>query len=167
MPTASRRPRAARARPRRSPPPSPPQPSGSEAARPDRMIPLVGRISIIGRLSAPRAVVAREVAARGGTLQRGLSRQAGVLVVARASVRQLANGQLRTKIVQADLQGVVCVSEATFLRALGLLPEAAPVAGAVALDALPHKAGLEPEVVRFLVLFGLIEPSAGQCSFRD
>jgi tetratricopeptide (TPR) repeat protein len=131
------------------------------------MIPLAGRISIIGRLSAPRAVVAREVAARGGTLQRGLSRQTGVLVVARASVRQLANGQLRTKVVQADLQGVVCVSEATFLRALGLLPEAAPVAGAIALDALPDKAGLEPEVVRLLVLFGLIEPCAGQCSFRD
>ena len=131
------------------------------------MISLAGRISIIGRLSVPRSVVAREVAARGGTVQRGLSRQTGIVVVARASGRQLAHGRLRTEIVQADLQGAVCISEATFLRALGLLPEAAPVAGAIALDALPDKAGLDPEVVRFLVLFGLIEPSAGQCSFRD
>ena len=39
--------------------------------------------------------------------------------------------------------------------------------GAIALDALADKAGLDPEVVRLLVLFDLIEPCDGQCSFRD
>ena len=126
-----------------------------------------GRISIIGRLSAPMALVAREVAARGGTVQRGLSRQTSVVVVGRRSVRQLAGGRLQAKIAQADRQGAACISEAAFLRALGLLPVAAPVAGAIALDALADKAGLGPEVIRLLVLFDLIEPCDGQCSFRD
>jgi tetratricopeptide (TPR) repeat protein len=111
--------------------------------------------------------VAREVAARGGTVQRGLSRQTSVVVVARRSARQLAGGRLQAKIAQADRQGAVCVSETTFLRALGLLPDAAPVPGAVALDALAEKVGLDPEAVRLLVLFDLIEPCEGQCSFRD
>ena len=126
-----------------------------------------GRISIIGRLSAPMGVVAREVAARGGTVQRGLSRQTGVVVVARTSVRQLAGGRLQAKIAQAERQGAVCISETAFLRALGLLPGAAQVPGAIALDALADKAGLDPEVVRLLVLFDLIEPRDGQCSFGD
>ncbi len=124
-----------------------------------------GRISIVGRLSAPMGAVAREVAARGGTVQRGLSRQTGVVVVARTSVRQLAGGRLQAKIAQADRQGAVCISETAFLRALGLLPDAAPMTGAIALDALADKAGLDPEVVRLLVLFDLIEPCDGQCSF--
>jgi tetratricopeptide (TPR) repeat protein len=131
------------------------------------MLSLAGKISIIGRLSAPMALVAREVAARGGTVQRGLSRQTGVVVVARRSVRQLAGGRLQAKIAQADRQGARCVSEKAFLRALGLLPAAAPVTGAIALDALADKAGLDPAVVRLLVLFDLIEPCDGQCSFRD
>jgi tetratricopeptide (TPR) repeat protein len=131
------------------------------------MVPLAGRISIIGRLSAPMALVAREVAARGGTLQRGLSRQASLVVVARTSVRQLAGGRLQAKIAQADRQGAACVSEPAFLRALGMLPEAVPGAGVIALDALADKAGLDPEMVRLLVLFDLIKPHAGQCSFRD
>ncbi len=131
------------------------------------MVELAGKISIIGRLSVPTAAVAREVAAHGGTLRRGLSRQTSVLVVARKSVRQLASGRLRAKIAQADRQAAICISEATFLRTLGLLPQAAPVPGAIALDALAGKVGLDAEVVRLLVLFDLIEPREGQCSFRD
>jgi tetratricopeptide (TPR) repeat protein len=128
---------------------------------------LAGKISIIGRLSAPIAVVAREVGIRGGTVQRGLSRQTSVVVIARTSGRQLAGGRLQAKIAQADRQGAACISETTFLRALGILPEAAPAAGAIALDALADKVGIDPEVVRLLVLFDVIEPCAGQCSFRD
>jgi len=131
------------------------------------MLPLAGKSSIIGRLSAPSAVVAREVAARGGTLQRGLSRRTGLVVVARRSARQLVGGRLQAKLARADRQGAPCVSETTFLRALGLLPAAAPVVGAIALEALADRAGLEPEVVRLLALFDLIEPQGGQCSFRD
>ena len=63
-PPAKSQPRKSR---RRSPPPRPRPASGRAAARPDRMALLAGRISIVGRLSAPMAVVAREVAARGGT----------------------------------------------------------------------------------------------------
>jgi tetratricopeptide (TPR) repeat protein len=131
------------------------------------MVPLAGKISIIGRLSAPAAVVAREVAARGGTVQRGLSRRTSVVVVARSSARQLAGGRLQARIARAERQGAQCISETAFLRALGLLPDAAPLVGAIALDALADRAGLEPEVVRLLVLLDLIEPRGGQCSFRD
>jgi tetratricopeptide (TPR) repeat protein len=131
------------------------------------MLPLAGKISIIGRLSAPLAIVAREVAARGGAIQRGLSRQTGVVVVARSSARQLAGGRLQAKIARAERQGAQCISETTFLRALGLLPAATPIVGAIGLGALADKAGLEPEVVRLLALLDLIEPQGGQCSFRD
>jgi tetratricopeptide (TPR) repeat protein len=131
------------------------------------MLPLAGKISLIGRLCAPSAVVAREVAARGGTVQRGLSRQTGVVVVARRSARLLAGGRLQAKLARADRQGVPCIGETAFLRALGLLPAAVPAAAAIALDALADKAGLDPEVVRLLALFDLIEPQGGQCSFRD
>jgi tetratricopeptide (TPR) repeat protein len=127
-----------------------------------------GKVTVIGHLgAAPPALVAQEVAARGGTIQRGLSRRTAGVVIAGTSVRQLASGRLQRKIAQADRQGAPCVGETAFLRALGLLPQAEPVAGAIALEALAAKVGLEPEVVRLLVLFDLIEPCDGQCSFRD
>lgn len=132
------------------------------------MIPLAGKaVSIIGRLAAPTEAVTREVATRGGTVQRGLSRRTGVVVVARSSVRQLAGGLLQAKIARADRLGAICMSEIGFLRALDLLPPPAPVAGAVALDALADKAGISRETVRLLALFDLIDPQDGQCSFRD
>jgi tetratricopeptide (TPR) repeat protein len=129
---------------------------------------LGGKISIVGRLAAlPGAVVAREVAARGGMVQRGLSRRTTALVIAQGAVRQLASGRLQAKIAQADRQAAVCIGETALLRALHLLPAATPAPGAVALDALGDKVGLGPEVIRLLVLFDLIEPQEGQCSFRD
>jgi len=131
------------------------------------MVALNGRISIIGRLDVSPVEVAREVAARGGALQRGLSRQTSLVVVARTGARQLAGGGLQAKLALADRQGTPCISEATFLRTLGLRQPAVAAPAAVALDALPDKVGLDAEVVRLLALFDLIEPHDGQCSFRD
>ncbi len=131
------------------------------------MVALNGRISVIGRLSTPLAAVAREVEARGGVLQRGLSRQTSLVVVARSSTRQLASGGLQAKLARADRQGVPSISEATFLRALGLLAPAIEAPAAVTTAALPDKVGLSAEVIRLLALFDLIEPHDGQCSFRD
>jgi tetratricopeptide (TPR) repeat protein len=129
---------------------------------------LGGTIGIVGRLAvAPATVVAREIAARGGTVRRGLSRRTTALVIAQGAVRQLASGRLQAKIAQADRQGAVCIGEMALLRALDLLPAAAPAPGAVPLAELGCKVGLGAEVIRLLELFDLIEPQDGQCSFRD
>jgi tetratricopeptide (TPR) repeat protein len=128
---------------------------------------LNGKVSVIGRLSVASAVVARALAERGGTLQRGLSRQTGLVVVARSSARGLASGRLQARVARADRQGTPCVSEGTFLRALGLLAPVDPAPAAIALDGLPDKVGLDASLVRLLVLYDLIEPQGGQCSFRD
>jgi tetratricopeptide (TPR) repeat protein len=133
------------------------------------MIDVAGKVvGILGRLTAaPTAIVTGEITARGGSVQRGLSRRTGIVVVTRSSVRQLAGGRLQSKLARADQLGAVCTSEAGLLRALGLLPPAEAVPGAVALDALADKAGIGAEIVRLLVLFDLIDPHQGQCSFRD
>ena len=131
------------------------------------MCSLTGKISIVGRLSVARVTVEQALAAHGGTIQRGLSRQTSVLVIARRSVRQLADGRLQAKIARADRQGATCISETTFLRALELMPAAPTVTAAVSLNELCEKTGLPAEVTRLLVLFDLIEPDKGQCTFRD
>ena len=50
---------------------------------------------------------------------------------------------------------------------LDLLPPLAADAGAIRLDELPARTGLEPRVVRLLVLFDIIQPCGAECSFRD
>jgi tetratricopeptide (TPR) repeat protein len=90
-----------------------------------------------------------------------------MVVVGRGALRQLADGRLADKLTQADALGARCLSENQFLRALGLLPPAPPEAGALALDELPARTGLSPEVVDLLVLFDVVQPRDRQCSFRE
>jgi tetratricopeptide (TPR) repeat protein len=133
------------------------------------MVEVAGKVvSIIGRLAAaPTAIVTGEITTRGGSVQRGLSRRTGIVVVARGSVRQLTGGRLQAKLARADQLGATCTGELGLLRALGLLPPPEPTASAVSLEALADKAGIGTEIVRLLGLFDLIDPHQGQCSFRD
>jgi len=126
-------------------------------------------VSVIGRFAtAPDRLVTAEVARRGGILRRGLPQSAAMVVIGRRSLAQLADGRLAVKLARADQIGALCLSENGLLRALDLLP-AAPRAGigAIGLADLPDRARLDPALVRVLMLYDVVQPCDGACSFRD
>jgi Tfp pilus assembly protein PilF len=133
------------------------------------MVELAGRmVGIVGRLAAlPSRLVTAEVARRGGVVRRGLSRRTDLLVIGHGALRQAADGRLQDKLERAKAAGAPCLSENAFLRELGLLPALAPQAGAMPLEDLPAQAGLAGDRVELLVLFDVIQPVGGRCSFRD
>ena len=134
------------------------------------MIELAGQtVTILGRLAAlPNRVAAAEIARRGGVARRALARQTTLVAIGRHAASQLADGRLQAKLARADQQGARCLSENALLRGLDLLPPAVPVVSAVRLEELGEQAGLEPALVRLLVLFDIIQPDAdGTLGFRD
>jgi tetratricopeptide (TPR) repeat protein len=125
-------------------------------------------VSLIGRFAqVPNALVAREVERRGGIVRRGLPHRTALVAVGRRSLKQLADGRLEAKLARAERIGAECVSENALLRMLDLLPPLAAGAGAIRLEELPARTGLEPRVVRLLVLFDIVQPCGAECSFRD
>jgi tetratricopeptide (TPR) repeat protein len=125
-------------------------------------------VTIIGRLAAlPNRVAAAEIRRQGGTVRRGLSPLTTVVAVGREAAAQLADGRLQAKLVRADEIGASCISEAMLLRALHLVPPAARIDGALRVDALPEKVGLDQEATRLLLLFDVIQPRGGVLGFRD
>src|SRR5688500_892072 len=114
------------------------------------MIDLGGQtVTIIGRLaSQPNRAAAAEVRRQGGTVRRALSPLTTLVVVGREAAAQLADGRLQTKLARADQIGARCISEAMLLRALRLVPPAAPAGGGCRLDELPAKVGLDQDAVR-------------------
>jgi tetratricopeptide (TPR) repeat protein len=134
------------------------------------MIDFTGQtVTLLGRLATlPNRVVAGEIARRGGVARRALAQQTTLVGIGRQVAPQLGDGRLQAKLARADQQGARCLSENTLLRALDLLPPAAPVAAAVRLEELAEKASLDPALVRLLVLFDVIQPDAdGALGFRD
>ena len=133
------------------------------------MTELAGKIvSLIGRFARmPNALVAQEVERRGGIVRRGLPPRTALVALGRGSLKQLADGRLEAKLARAERIGARCLSENALLRELDLLPPLAADAGAIRLDDLPARTGLEPRVVRLLELFDIIQPCGAECSFRD
>src|SRR5690606_37242543 len=115
----------------------------------------------------PNALVAKEVEKRGGTFRRGLAQSTAIVAIGRRSVAQLADGRLQAKLARAEQIGADCLSENAMLRLVELLPPLPAGAGAIRLEQLPEAAGLDPAVVRLLVLYDLVQPQGGECSFRD
>jgi tetratricopeptide (TPR) repeat protein len=126
-------------------------------------------VSVIGGFAqVPNALVAQEVARRGGVVRRGLSQGTALVAVGRRSLSQLADGRLQAKLARADQIGAECLSENALLRLLGLLPAPGGTgAGAVRLEQLPERSGLDPALVRLLVLYDIFQPQDGECGFRD
>ena len=126
-------------------------------------------VSVIGGFAqVPNALVAREVARRGAVVRRGLSQRSAIVAVGRRSLSQLADGRLQAKLARADQIGALCLSENALLRILDLLPKPGTAgAGAVRLEQLPERSGLDPAVVRMLVLYDVVQPQDGECGFRD
>ncbi len=134
------------------------------------MLDFAGRtVTILGRLAAlPNRVAAAEIGRRGGVARRALAQQTTLVAIGRWAAPQLADGRLQAKLARADQLGAPCLSENALLRALDLVPPAAPVAAAVRLDELGGKAGLGAELVRLLLLFDVIQPDEdGAVGFRD
>jgi tetratricopeptide (TPR) repeat protein len=126
-------------------------------------------VSVIGRFAAvPDHLVAAEVERRGGIVRRGLPQSAAIVAIGRRSLTQLADGRLAAKLARADQIGALCLSENGLLRALDLLPAARTAGiGAVRLAELSERAGLDLALVRILMLYDVIQPCDGACSFRD
>jgi tetratricopeptide (TPR) repeat protein len=126
-------------------------------------------VSVIGGFAqVPNARVAQEVARRGGVVRRGLPQRTAIVAIGRRSVAQLADGRLQAKLARAEQIGAECLSESALLRMLDLLPTPrAAGTGAVRLDQLPERSGLDPAVVRLLVLYDIVQPWGGECGFRD
>jgi Tetratricopeptide repeat len=125
-------------------------------------------VTIVGRLAAlSNRTAAAAIARHGGTVRCGLSPLTTLVVVGRYAAAQLAGGRVQARLARADEIGARCISEATLLRAVDLLPPAAPVGAALRLDELPAKVGLDPQVVRLLALFDIIQPRDEVLGFRD
>lgn len=125
-------------------------------------------VTIVGRLAAtPSERAAQAVSAAGGVVRRGQPRHGGLLVIGRLAFRQLDRGGLRRRIQAADDAGARCISESMFLEALGLAAPGPDGRGVVDLNQLPSKTGLDIDTLRLLILFDVIRPTDGQCSFRD
>ena len=133
------------------------------------MIELADKIvSLIGRFAAvPNHVVAAEIERHGGIMRRGLPPRTAIVAVGRRSLTQLADGRLHAKLIRADQIGAQCLSENAMLRALALLPGHPADPGALPLDELPDRAGLDRAAVRVLALYDVIQPCDGACTFRD
>jgi Flp pilus assembly protein TadD len=129
----------------------------------DRIVSVIGRFATV-----PNALVAQEIERRGGIVRRGLPQRTALVAVGRRSLTQLADGRLAAKLARAEQIGAECLSENALLRLLGLLPApAAPRAGAIRLEELPPRTGLDPAVVCLLVLYDIVQPCGDECSFRD
>jgi tetratricopeptide (TPR) repeat protein len=130
---------------------------------------LAGKIvSLIGRFAkVPKGLVVREVERRGGIVRRGLPQRTALVAIGRRSLTQLADGRLAAKLARAERIGAQCLSENALLRMLDLFPPLAAGPGAIRLDELSERAGLDPLVVQLLVLYDVVQPCAAECSFRD
>ena len=132
---------------------------GAAPRRAETMIDLADQtVTIVGRLAAlSNRSAAAAIERHGGTVRRGLSPPTTLVAVGRHAAAQLANGRLQARLARADEIGARCISEAMLLRALDLLPPAAPAGAALRRDELPGKVGLDPDVVRLLALFDIIQ----------
>jgi len=128
----------------------------------DQTVTIVGRLATLSNRTAAAAIERQ-----GGTVRRGLSPLTTLVAVGRHAAAQLVGGRLQARLARADEIGARCISETMLLRALHLVPPAAPVGGALRLDELPEKVGLVQDAIRLLLLFDVIQPYEGVLGFRD
>jgi tetratricopeptide (TPR) repeat protein len=122
-----------------------------------------GSFFIVGRFDRlPKSRIERELAARDAKLSRRLNRKSDHAVITHAATGLLGSATLKTALA---LEPARCLSEDTFLRALGL----APVLHGRDIEAprFLGLAGLAPDEVRLLALFDVLEPADGRYGFSD
>jgi tetratricopeptide (TPR) repeat protein len=126
---------------------------------------LSGRtVGIVGALARlPRRIAAREVAARGGTLRRGVRRSTSVVVLGRGLLARFGDREIEALVEGLRAPGRTLRSEDGFRRLL-----AGDAAGAdLAAEAVRTQGGLGERDFAMLALFDGFEHDAGGHSFRD
>ena len=121
---------------------------------------------MVGALSAfPRRLAAREVERQGGVLRRGVTRRTTQVVFGRTLLERAAPVQIEARVDAAIAAGQRLLSEAAFLRLLGLA--SAPQASAIAASSLLEQSRLGARELILLSLFDAFEHDAEPYSFRD
>lgn len=120
---------------------------------------------LVGALAAfPRRLAAREVARRGGRLQRGVARGTSHVVFGRRLLERRDDAGVAARVAAARRTGRALVSENGFLRALGLM---APAAGDLSQATLAAQARLAPDDLELLRLFDAFDAAEEPYCFRD
>ncbi len=110
----------------------------------------------------PKSRVERELAGRGAKLHRRLNRHTDFAVVTHEAAGRIASPAFAAL---RAMEPQHCLSEETFLRALGLVPA---LQGKDIEEArLLSLTGLAREEVRLLALFDVLTPAGGQFGFND
>src|SRR5690349_16858318 len=110
----------------------------------------------------PKSRVERELYARGAKLHRRFNRNTDFAVVTHEAAGRIASPDFATL---RALEPERCLSEETFLRALGLVP---PLQGKdIEESRLLSLTGLSREDVRLLSVFDVLTPVGGQFGFND
>ncbi len=122
-------------------------------------------VGIVGALAAlPRRIAAREVAARGGQLRRGVTRRTTVVVVGRTLIGRPDDAAIAARVDALRIAGRELRSENGFLR---LLDPAAAGEPALPRRRLIEQSGLAPRDFDLLALFDAFEHDVEPYSFRD
>lgn len=130
------------------------------------MRPSTPNFGLIGGLAAfPRRLAAREVARRGGSLRRGITRQTQRVVLGRGLLDRLADPAIEAHWRKVRAANVVAVSENGFLRSLGLAER--PANATLTRQSLLDQSGLSGDTLDLLALFDAFECDAEPFSFRD
>ncbi len=135
----------------------------------DKIADLAGKTLVfLGKLDAmPRHMAASYAEERGAIVRRGVTRRTGVLVVGHGAYTFLETGKLDARLAAAARAGAVCVSENTFLRAVGLLDLVLSEQRSLSMDDLEAKSDLALTDLQLMAVFDLIESREGQFGFRD
>jgi tetratricopeptide (TPR) repeat protein len=123
-------------------------------------------LGTVGALRAfPQRLAARAVAARGGRLRRGVTRQTQRVVIGRKLLDKLADAQIEARLGVLRAGTIKLLSENGLLRWLHLLE---PPAGAdLSRQSLVDQAKLDPRYFDNLALFDAFEADTEPFSFRD
>ena len=120
----------------------------------------------VGALRAfPQRLAARAVAARGGRLRRGVTRQTQRVVIGRRLLDKLSEAQIEARLETLRANGIKLVSENGLLRWLHLLD--APAGADLSRQSLIDQSRLNARDFDNLALFDAFEADAEPFSFRD
>ena len=129
----------------------------------DKTVVFVGRLNAMTRRMAIRHLAA----GRGTRVRYALTRPTDFLVVGHGAAVLIDDGRLHKRLQRAGRIGAVSISENTLLRSIALLPRPNRAGGTLELHAIASLGGLDPDAVRLLALFDLIEPAGGLFDFAD
>lgn len=130
------------------------------------MAPTVPTLGIVGALRAfPQRLAAKAVAARGGRLRRGITRQTQRAVLGRKLLDKASEADIEARIDALQDAGIKLMSENGFLRWLHLLE--APERSAITRQSLLDQSRLDGHTLDRLALFDAFEHDSEPFSFRD